>query len=143
MTAPIVVERTIRAAPSVVYSYLTESDSWERWQGIGASVDAVPGGIFTIEMANGMRSRGQFIELIENKLVVFTFGWIDHPGLPPGSSTVEVDLAADGDGTVLTLTHRDLPPEEIQLHTMGWNHYVPRLAMVSEGGDPGPDAGLG
>ena len=143
MTAPIVVERAIRAAPSVVYSYLTESDSWERWQGIGASVDAVPGGIFTIEMANGMRSRGQFIELVENKRIVFTFGWIDHPGLPPGSSTVEVDLAADGDGTVLTLTHRDLPPEEIPLHTMGWNHYVPRLATVSEGGDPGPDAGLG
>ena len=142
MSAPIVVERRIGASPAAVYAYLTESDSWERWQGVGASVDAVPGGFFTIEMANGMRSRGQFIELIENKRVVFTFGWIDHPGLPPGSSTVEVDLAADADGTLLTLTHRDLPEAEVSLHTMGWNHYVPRLATAAEGGDPGPDPEL-
>jgi uncharacterized protein YndB with AHSA1/START domain len=109
----------------------------------GASVDAMPGGFFTIDMANGKRPRGQFLELVENVRVVFTFGWIDHPGLPPGSSTIEVDLETDGDSTVLTLTHRDLPAEEVEMHTMGWNYYVPRLAAAAEGNDPGPDPGLG
>ena len=140
MSAPIVVERRIAASPAVVYRY--QSDSWARWQGIGATVDATPGGIFTIDMANGMKSRGQFLELIPERRVVFTWGWIDHPGVPPGSSTVEIDLDDEGEATLLTLTHRDLPPDEVPTHTMGWDHYVPRLAIVSEGGDPGADEGL-
>lgn len=143
MSGPIVVEKHIKAPADLVYRYLTESDRWERWQGIGATVDAAPGGFFTIDMANGMTSRGQFVELIENERVVFTWGWIDHPGLPPGSSTIEVDLTPDDDGTLLRLTHRDLPPEEVEMHTAGWNHYVPRLASAAEGNDPGPDPGLG
>ena len=142
MTAPIVVERRIAAPPSVVYRYFTESDLWARWQGIGADVDGDVGGIFRLSMANGMTARGQFVELVPHSRIVFTWGWVDHPGLPPGSSTVEVDLAGDDDGTVLTLTHRDLPADEIELHTAGWNHYIPRLDKAASGGDPGTDAGL-
>ena len=143
MSAPIVVERRIVAPPSVVYTYLTESDRWARWQGVEATIDAIPGGLFAVSMANGMRARGQFLDLVPDRRVVFTWGWIDHPGLPPGSSTVEVDLVADDNGTLLTLTHRDLPAEEVALHLGGWDHYMPRLARVSEGGQPGPDKGLG
>jgi hypothetical protein len=39
----------------------------------------------------------------------------------------------------LTLTHRGLPPDDIAIHEAGWRHYVPRLAALAEGGDPGPD----
>ena len=142
MSTPIVVERRIAAPPSVVYRYFTESDLWARWQGNGADVDGDVGGIFRLSMANGMTARGQFVELVPHSRIVFTWGWVDHPGLPPGSSTVEVDLTGDDDGTVLTLTHRDLPTDEIELHTAGWNHYIPRLDTAASGGDPGPDSGL-
>jgi len=141
MNGPLVVTRTIAAPPAIVYSYLTESTAWARWQGVTASIEASPGGIFAMAMANGMRARGQFLELIPDRRVVFTWGWVDHPGLPPGSSTVEIDLAEDDAGTLLTLTHRDLPASEVPLHVAGWGHYVPRLATVAEGLDPGPDEG--
>lgn len=143
MPEPIVVRRRIAAPPSIVYGYLTDSELWARWQGVGATIEATPGGIFGISMPNGQRARGQFVELEPHRRVVFSWGWVDHPGVPPGSSTVEIDLVADEGGTMVTLTHTGLPPEEIDVHRLGWDHYIPRLAIVAEGGDPGRDTGAG
>lgn len=143
MAEPIVVRRHIAAPPSTVYEYLTDSELWARWQGVGAMIEATPGGIFGISMPNGHHARGQFVELEPHRRVVFSWGWVDHPGVPPGSSTVEIDLVADDGGTMVTLTHTGLPPEELDVHRLGWDHYIPRLASVAEGGDPGPDTGAG
>lgn len=139
----IVIEQRIAASPEVVYRYLTESDMWKLWQGSDASLDPRAGGLFLMVMGNGMNARGQFVELVPDERVVFTWGWIDHPGVPPGSTTVEIVLTADSDGTVLVLTHRAVPDEESPMQQMGWNHYLPRLATVASGGDPGPDTGPG
>ncbi len=139
MTDPIVVERSIDAPPSVVYAYLTDSEKWARWQGVSANIAAEPGGVFGISMPTGSSARGEFIELIPNQQVVFTWGWVDHPVVPPGSTTVTIELIAEGAGTRLRLTHTGLPLDEIPTHTDGWNHYLPRLAMVSEGSEPEPD----
>lgn len=139
MSEPIVVTKHIAAPPADVYRYLTDSDLWARWQGIEASVQAKPGGLFLMSAPNGHSARGEFVELIPEEKVVFTWGWVDHPGVPPGSSTVEIELSSTDDGTLVTLTHRDLPPEELDLHRAGWNHYLPRLAIAAEGGDPGQD----
>lgn len=135
----IVVERLIDAPPSVVYSYLTESGKWARWQGVDATIDPRPGGVLAVSMPMDARARGEFVDLVPNRRVVFTWGWIDHPTVPPGSTTVEIDLIAEGSATRLRLTHSGLPPDEVSIHTDGWNHYLPRLATVSEGSDPGPD----
>lgn len=139
MTEPIIVKRRIAARPSVVYSYLTDPDKWVRWQGINATIEPKRGGIFALAMANGTTARGEFVELVPDHRVVFTWGWIDHPGVPPGSSTVEIDLLSEGEGTLLILTHRGLPPDEIASHNTGWTHYTSRLAITAEGGEPGLD----
>lgn len=97
----IVVEQRIKAPPSTVYRYLTESDRWKMWQGADAILEARVGGIFSILMANGMNARGQFVELVPDERVVFTWGWVDRPGIPPGSTTVEITLNPDGEGTLL------------------------------------------
>lgn len=141
MTEPVVVTRRIAASPEVVYSYLTESTRWSRWQGADATVEARPGGIFVMRMPDGATARGQFVELVPERRVVFTWGWVDHPGVPPGSSTVEIEITVDGDGSLVTLTHRDLPDEEVATHTTGWRHYVLRLATVAEGREIEPDRG--
>jgi hypothetical protein len=52
---------------------------------------------------------------------------------------VEIDLTPQGAGTLLRLTHRDLPPGEVPAHQAGWSHYLERLAVRAGGGDPGPD----
>jgi uncharacterized protein YndB with AHSA1/START domain len=135
------VDRRIAAPPSVVYTYFTDSVRWVRWQGVEATVEPVPGGAVRMTMANGMRAEGRFVELDPNRRVVFTWGWLGSVTLPPGSSVVEIDLVADGDGTLVQLTHRGLPPEDRPPHQAGWNHYLRRLATAARGGDPGSDPG--
>ncbi len=128
----IVVEQRIAAPPATVYKYLTESDRWVRWQGESASLEARPGGIFSIVMTNGMNARGQFVELIPDQRVVFTWGWVDRPGIPPGSTTVSIELTAEAGGTLLVLTHSELPPDEAAEHESGWRRHLPLLAGVTE-----------
>jgi uncharacterized protein YndB with AHSA1/START domain len=135
----IVVEQRIEARPAVVYAYLTDTAKWKRWQGVDATLDASVGGAFSVLMANGANARGEFLELSPDRRVVFTWGWIGYENLPPGSSTVEIELRADGDATILVLTHRDLPEDELPMQRMGWQHYLPRLAVAATDGDPGPD----
>jgi hypothetical protein len=51
---------------------------------------------------------------------------------------VEFRFVADGDGTIIRVRHRGLPTEEAHFaHELGWNSYLPRLAAVREGHDPG------
>lgn len=143
MSQPIVVTQHIDAPPNVVYSYLTQSAKWARWQGSDATIEAHPGGIFVLTMPNGAISRGQFVELVPERRVVFTWGWVDHPGVPPGSSTVEIEITAEDGGSLVTLTHRELPDEERETHTAGWEHYLPRLAGVAADKAIEPDSGPG
>lgn len=128
------VEQRIAAPPSTVYRYLTESEKWVLWQSQTADLDARPGGSFELEMENGMRARGQFTELIPNARVVFTWGWVDRPGIPPGSTEVTVDLVDEDGGTLLILTHRALPDDEVAAHREGWKNHLPRLAEVASAG---------
>jgi len=127
----IVVEQRIAAPPSTVYLHLTDSEKWGAWHGGRAELEATAGGIFSMVMPDGMHARGQYVELIPDQRVVFTWGWIDRPGIPPGSTTVEISLAADGDGTLLVLTHRSMPDDEAAAHTAGWNHFLPQLAQAA------------
>lgn len=135
------VSRRIGAPPSVVFSYLVDGARWARWQGAAAEVEAVPGGRFRMTMASGLVAEGRVVEVVPDRLVRFTWGWAGHATVPPGSTTVEIELVADGGGTLVTLTHSGLPPDERPIHVAGWEHYLPRLAEVSEGRDPGVDPG--
>ena len=84
-------------------------------------------------------ARGEYVEVVPNSRVVFTWGWEGegHP-VPPGSTTVTITLTPDGDGTVVTLRHSGLAVDERQIHTQGWERFLPRLAAAVEGRDPGP-----
>lgn len=137
----IVVEQHVVAAPSTVYRYLTESDLWALWQGVDADLDARVGGRFSMTMVNGMNATGEFVELVPDERVVFTWGWVGHTGIPPGSTTVEISLRPDGDGTRIVLRHSSVPPDEASFHESGWRRYLPRLAEATTGETPDPDIG--
>ena len=63
--------------------------------------------------------------------------------VPPGSSTIEVELTPEGDGTSVRFLHRDLPSaESAASHSHGWDHYLPRLEIAAAGGDAGEDPWL-
>lgn len=88
-------------------------------------------------------ARGEVVELVPDRRIVFTWGWEGHPTLPPGSSTVTIELTPSDGATLVTLTHANLPMGESGLHRDGWNHYLARLAGVASGEDMGADTGLG
>jgi uncharacterized protein YndB with AHSA1/START domain len=86
------------------------------------------------------QSVGEYVEIVPNQRVVFTFGW-DQEGNPitPGSTTVEISLHPEGAKTLVRLAHRGLPDDAVSDHTNGWDHYLSRLAAAATGGDVSPD----
>ena len=134
----LVHEVRIAAPPEVVFPFFTDPAMYTRWKGRSAELDPEPGGTYRVELGGTNVVRGEFVEVDPPRRVVFTWGWEGGP-LPPGSTTVEVDLVPDGDGTLVRLTHRGLPDGAKAEHAAGWEHFLPRLALLAEGGDPGPD----
>ncbi len=137
---PIVREIFIDASPEEVFPYLTQRDRYLEWMGLTAELDARPGGVFRVEPNGRNVIRGEFREVSPPTRLVFTWGY-DEPGhpLPPGSTTVEIDLIPQGAGTLVRLVHRNLPADQRERHGFGWTHYLDRLKVAAGGGDPGPD----
>lgn len=142
--AELVNEIVIDARPETIWPFLTESDRQVEWMGTEAQLDPRPGGTYHVLVMGEHRAGGEFVELVPNEKVVFTFGW-DQEGNPiaPGSTTVEITLHPEGDKTRVRLTHRDLPEDAVSDHDHGWNQYLERLAQAAVGEDPGPDRGPG
>ena len=141
-----VVEREVRIAarPETIFLFFVEPEKMMRWKGISAELDPRPGGIYRVDVTGRDIARGEYVEVTPHSRVVFTWGWEgEHHPVPPGSSTVEITLTPDGDGTIVRLRHFDLPTEAQELHGQGWDHYMERLAIAGAGGDPGPDPKVG
>jgi uncharacterized protein YndB with AHSA1/START domain len=141
-TDTTVYERTlaIDASPETVWEFLVDPEKLMRWKGINADLETQPGGIFRCEVIPGHIARGEYVEIDKPNKLVFTWGWDGSQDVPPGSSTIVIELASDGDGTSLRFVHKDLPSAEaIASHAHGWDHYLPRLETAAGGGDPGED----
>jgi uncharacterized protein YndB with AHSA1/START domain len=136
------VEREVRinAKPETVFAFFTDPVKMIKWKGVDAALDARPGGIYRVNVTGAAVVTGEYVEVTPYTRIVFTWGWEGdgHP-VPPGSTTVEVTLTPDGDGTVLRLRHSGLTGESMLQHTEGWEHYLPRLVIAAAGGDAGPD----
>jgi len=131
-----VIERTItiQAPPETVFRLLTDPAEYVRWKGRLAQLEAKPGGMFHVEFADPPSiASGRYVEVVPGRRVVFTWGWEGNEMVPPGSSTVEIDLTPLGSGTRLRLVHRGLPQVAIASHTEGWDYFLPRLTDVAEG----------
>jgi len=135
------VERTlsIAASPETVWGFLVDPDKATRWMGTACTFDAQPGGLYRCEVIPGHTARGEFVELDPPHRLVFTWGWENEEGVPPGSSTVEIELTADETGTNLHFLHNLSSAEAAQSHSVGWDHYLPRLEIAAAGRDPGKD----
>ena len=128
MTEPVTASVRIAAPPEVVFPYFTDPALAVKWIAKAAYLDARPGGTLAIDV-RGNPARGEYVVVDPPHRVVFTWGIEGREDLPPGSSTVEVVLRADGDESVVTLTHRDLPSEDQRRsHWEGWAEFLGLLA---------------
>ena len=132
-------EMHIAASPEIVYSYFTDPAKMARWMGIDHKLDPVPGGEYRVDVNGRDIAVGQFVALEPPSRLVFTWGWDGSDEVPPGSSTIEVQLSPEPPGTRLHFEHRGLPPARAADHGQGWGHYLPRLQIVAAGGHAGPD----
>ncbi len=130
---PLTASVRIAAPPDVVFPYFTDATLAVRWLAETAELDARPGGSLALDVRGGGRARGTFVEVDPPYRVVFSWGVLDEPDLPPGSSMVEVVLEEDGDDTVVTLTHRGLPERFRPSHEEGWNHWLGVLGPLALG----------
>jgi uncharacterized protein YndB with AHSA1/START domain len=140
--AQLVQETVVDASPQTIFELLTVADQHVRWMGTEAELEPRPGGIYRVLVGGQFPALGEFVEVVPNEKVVFTFGW-DAEGNPvgPGSTTVEISLHREDGKTRVRLVHRGLPDGMEAQHASGWEHYLSRLAMAATGGDAGPDTG--
>jgi uncharacterized protein YndB with AHSA1/START domain len=141
-----VVERelTIEASPETVWQFLVDPDKASAWMGQSASLDPRPGGLYRVDVIPGHTARGEFVEVDPPRRLVHTWGWEEGESgpnpVPPGSSTIEIELIPEGAWTRLRFVHRDLPDTAAtESHAHGWDHYLARLVVAAAGGNPGPD----
>jgi uncharacterized protein YndB with AHSA1/START domain len=140
-------ELTIAAKPETVWEFLVDPQKATRWMGSTATLDARPGGQYRVDVIAGHVASGEYVEVERPRRLVWTFGWEAEASgpnpVPPGASTIEIELEPAGDGTKLTFRHYNLPDAQAaQGHAHGWDHYLERLVTAAGGGDPGADPWL-
>ena len=133
--AELTREVLVKAEPSTIYELLLDP-AMQSWLGTEYELDARPGGIYKVNVGGEHPALGEFVEVVANEKIVFTFGWNEpgHP-IPAGSTRVAITLIPDGDETLVRLVHSGLPDDAISDHEIGWQHFLDRLAIVAVGGE--------
>lgn len=138
MIEPFSIEVDLPASVEEVFRHLTEPAAMIRWMGQHASLQPVPGGAFEVDI-NGVPVRGRYLEVDPPRRVLVSWGVAGNADMQPGSTEVEFTLTPGATGTRLRLVHRSLPPDQADVHTAGWQHFLGRLTYAAGGDDPGPD----
>ncbi len=140
MADDVVATVMIEAPPEAVFEFLVDAEKLTRWMGTSATIDPEPGGEFRLNVTGDDVAVGAYTVVDAPHRVAFTWGWDGNDGVPPGSSTVTIDLTPVEDRTEVRLTHSGLPDADaVASHGEGWTHYLARLTEVGEGRAPGPD----
>lgn len=133
---PIVdLSRTIEARPETVWRILTTPALFSRWIDGIVSFEPDPGSSFRAEFP-------QFSTVVAGEIVSvdpaerrleLTWGVEAGPqaeGFPAGSSRVAFEVAPEGDGCRVRVTHGQLPTAgEATQHEAGWRFHLGRLAL--------------
>ena len=140
MKGEVVIEQAVRfvralpAPPAKVWTFLTDTARLPQWHGEG-SMEAREGGAVSLM---GGHVRGVVTGWRPQQFLGYTWN-VFSPGETESRwpvSYLEFALAADGDGTRLTLTHRPIP-ETMQAQTMmGWHTLLDLVEAACRGEFP-------
>jgi uncharacterized protein YndB with AHSA1/START domain len=126
MTLPHRLDRSvlIRASRDTVFRFFTDSARWASWWGTGSTIEPRPGGRMLICYPGGVQAAGEVTEVVAPDRIVFTYGFVGGKPIAPGSSRVTIRLAAEGDGTRLSLVHEFAEPAVRDEHVQGWRYQL-------------------
>jgi uncharacterized protein YndB with AHSA1/START domain len=132
--AEVTREVLVKAEPSTIYALLLEP-GMQSWLGTDVEFDPRPGGIYQVKVIGDHPALGEFVEVVPNEKVVFTFGWNEpgHP-IPAGSTRVAITLIPEGEETRVRLVHSGLPEDAVDDHGNGWQQLLDQLATAAVGG---------
>jgi len=134
----LTLKRRFRASPEKVFAAFTDPEKVKLWMGPGeikavrAEGDMRVGGRYRWVMRNPAGEEhdvsGVYREIVPNQKLVFTWAW---KSTPERESLVTVLLKADGDGTLLTLTHEQFFDEAARdSHRGGWNGALDKMERL-------------
>ncbi len=155
----LVIERTLSAPPGLIWQMWTDPEHFASWYGPNgatipvATMDVRVGGrrLLCMEMttpggAMQMWFTGEYLEVVENRRLVYTDAMSDEDGnllspeqagMPPGHPTateVRVELESVDTGTKMTLTHIGVPAGSPG--AAGWTMALDKLDAAMAQGDP-------
>lgn len=124
-------ERRYDARPEELWSALTEPERLTRWLANVAELELRVGGRFLLVWhEDGQQTDGTVLDLEPGRVLELAWTYPDEP-----DSAVRFELRADGDGTVLVLDHRGLPPRSIAGYGAGWHSHLDSLDAHLGGGE--------
>jgi uncharacterized protein YndB with AHSA1/START domain len=134
----LTLKRRLKAAPAKVFAAWTDPEKVKRWMGPGevkviyAESDPRAGGRYRWHMQGPAGDdhdvSGVYREVIADEKLVFTWSWTTAP---EHQSLVTVQLAPDGDGTLLTVTHEQFADADSRdNHRAGWTGALDKLEKL-------------
>jgi uncharacterized protein YndB with AHSA1/START domain len=101
---------------------------------IVAEIDPQIGGTFTFterrpDMGD-VRHIGKYLEIDRPRRLVFMFG---VPQFDPRMTRVTIEIRPDGDGSMLTLIHENVPPDYVERSKEGWSRILAGLLPAYDG----------
>lgn len=115
----ITLTEAFKAKVSEIYNAWLNSEGHTAMTGSPATVDGKIGGRFTAW--NGYIS-GSTLELTPNQRIVQTWRTSEFPDDAPDSH-LEVLLCETEAGTEVTLTHTDMPENQVDSYRQGWEDF--------------------
>jgi uncharacterized protein YndB with AHSA1/START domain len=125
-----ILERSvlIKAAPSIVFRFFTDSARWARWWGAGSSIEPRAGGRVLICYPNGARASGEVLAIEAPERIIFSFGYESGNPIAPGCSRVTIRLEPQDLGTRLHLLHSFDEAAVRDQHAQGWRFQLSLFA---------------
>ena len=128
--AVIEFTRRLAVSPERLWTALTDQEELSSWLNERGTFGSAQGEPLSHDFGEGGVVTGEIVIWEPPKLLSYT--WVFPDGV---ESQVTFELSADGDGTVLQLTHERVPIQAAGGYTPGWHAYLDRIDAYVTGQD--------
>ncbi|WP_019925722.1 SRPBCC domain-containing protein [Nocardia sp. BMG111209] len=138
MDAPKVVHAVeIASLPELVWVALTDAEVTGRYRDRRTVADWERGGVWRQQRRDGTADfLGTILEIDRPRRFVHTWARPGETGAAERTSVVEVDIALSGLRVRVTVTHRDLPDDQLDEAARIWTRLLTDLRTYLESGLP-------